>query len=251
MANDFLLCVGGAYYTEESFKAEAARLGVSRRVRGIPEGLVPGESRVYCVFGAERTGYRCTCTSTENEAQLRCGGHCTVDKDSTPRVSICEQCGTSYPATKPANPGRVVGYFVPDVAEVVLKVTEERAREILNLSHSWLHTTWEESDDTMRARVRITGEVSKEILDGLRAEGGVLMEAADIFAAARPGEVEVVFVVREARRGCGYRHHRGAYIVRTNRESPFVEINPPPPYEGEHFRSLHRLSEEEMIHYHF
>ena len=46
---DFLVWVGGASYSRESFIKEAKHMGACRRVPFLPEGVVRGESRVFLV----------------------------------------------------------------------------------------------------------------------------------------------------------------------------------------------------------
>ena len=58
---DFVLWVGGYAYSRESFEKEAERLGVCRRVKGFPSGLVVGKSRVFLVSDMaqeDREAYR-------------------------------------------------------------------------------------------------------------------------------------------------------------------------------------------------
>jgi len=46
---DFLVWVGGASYSRESYIKEAKHMGACRRVPFVPEGLVRGDSRVFLV----------------------------------------------------------------------------------------------------------------------------------------------------------------------------------------------------------
>ena len=46
---DFLVWVGGASYSRESYVKEAKHMGACRRVPFVPEGLVRGDSRVFLV----------------------------------------------------------------------------------------------------------------------------------------------------------------------------------------------------------
>ncbi len=48
-AQDFMVWVGGTFYSRESFIDEARRMGVCRRVPFIPEGIVRGDSRVLLI----------------------------------------------------------------------------------------------------------------------------------------------------------------------------------------------------------
>lgn len=53
---DYLLFIGGNYYTKESFIEEAATLGISRRMPShrLPKGLICGKSRVFVAVGGKR-----------------------------------------------------------------------------------------------------------------------------------------------------------------------------------------------------
>lgn len=60
-AKDFLVWVGGASYSRESFVEEARRMGACRRVPFVPEGVVRGESRILLISDmtdADRERYK-------------------------------------------------------------------------------------------------------------------------------------------------------------------------------------------------
>jgi hypothetical protein len=82
---DFLHCVGEQFYpTPQAFSDEAAAYGISRRLRTVPESLVPGQSRVYLATGAGHDSLQRWCDNCAGSQDCpQCAGTGRVGKTLT------------------------------------------------------------------------------------------------------------------------------------------------------------------------
>lgn len=241
---DYLICIGSEFYTPDSFRGEAAHLGVSRRLAQIPKGLVPGQSRVYCCYEASRDGKprkckRCKTPIADTDAvgeQYKCRYKCSM-------------CGHMHDRTK-AKPGKILNYFIPDRLEIVLRASDQAVRTALTMANGLglLHADIVDTDDTLKATCTVTSENAKETVEALAKMAGVSCDADLIASAVTQHGTKVVLVAREHGRGCGARKHQGKYVMATStNKSPLIEIDPPITYTGQHFRGLKLMEASEQI----
>jgi hypothetical protein len=231
---DFGMCIGADNYGKDGagFKSEAQNLGISRRISQIPKGLIAGKSRVICVYGAGHNSFARKCVQ------------CAAKLEEP----TCGACGTVHPVTQ-RKLGEVRDYFVVDRIEVVLRVTEEAARNAVKMAHALgvFNAQLEEGPELLRAHCTLGAENVNEALEALKQMTGVELDADLIAPAITEHGAKIVLAAREPKRLCGFRHHGKTYAVTSNgtdkNTSPLIPIDPAMIYKGPHFRGLKRLSE--------
>lgn len=236
---DYVLCIGGCFYGDGEFAKEAKELGISRRVAQIPKGMVPGKSRVYCCYDAGRDSHpkKCDACNTPLAAE---------HLDDGANLVICPHCSKSF-TVKKHKPGKIKDYFIPDRIEVVLRISEDTARNAVKLATGLglFQAQLEESPETLRVRCAITGD-TKDAIAAIASMTGVAVDADLVAPALTATGAQVVCVAKEPKRGCGVRKHAGTYLVsNSTNKSPLVPISPPITYRGEHFRGLKTLCDSE------
>lgn len=239
---DFAHCIGDSFYKQSEFSEEASRLGISRRQARLPEGLIPGQSRILTVFRAGRDSIPRKCTFCEGKELVKAVGN------DGGVLGICRACGTQHPG-KNRDKGKVPYYFIPDAIEVVIRVSEQDARDIAHgfKALGLLDAKLEEGPEVLRVLAHVQGKNPQDTLECLRelqALAGTELKC-DVLAGvlALPG-ARVAVVAAESERGCGYRKTGGIYAVSGPSGSPLVAI-PSIVWDGPHFRGLRRLTEEE------
>lgn len=233
---DFINTVGGAFYTADSFIEEARRCGISRRLRNVPEGLLPGSSRVYCVTECGRDSAPRKCTQCDGRV-----GKPVRDANGIP-YATCTVCGARF-IGRVGSEGRIFGYFVPDRIEVVLRVTEEAVLDAVE-SYRLLgigEISLAHGGDTVRAIVRPHDTATAEVIDALQS-CGASPKAVTVAANLLGSGAQIALVGREPLRGCGRRVDGGIYAVGS---TPFVTLPPGAIYHGQFFRGFKRLSAAE------
>jgi len=237
----FLMCIGSAYYTKDEFEAEAKQQGISRRLSQIPKRLVPGKSKVFCIFGAGRDSIPKLCREATCREPL-------PRKNIQPGIDVaCAKCGALH-TPKVHKHGLIDNYFVPDQLEVVLRCSDQQARIAVQglAGIGVVNAKLVEDEATLKAELTLDSEGAREAASALASLTGVECDV-DLMAHAIKGGAKVVFVSRELSRGCGQRKHHGAYAVSSQspNQSPLQPIWPTINYISEHFRGLRELTEEE------
>lgn len=113
--SDFLMFVGRCYYTVESFVEEAKRLGVSKRVAGIPDGMKLGESRVFLAAEGPKGQIVCPCCMGHGEKP-----EFGLTTDPTQKCPFCKGRGHIRQHI-------VFGYFVPTRVDLIVRDEEADA----------------------------------------------------------------------------------------------------------------------------
>ena len=246
MPQNFLLCIGDCYYTPASFAAEAERLGVSRRIHHIPETLVPGESRIYLIFGAGHDSYPRKCKQlgcAENDVALT-----RFSEDDATQV-FCPDCGHIYEPRKRAS-GKITSYFSPTAIDIVVNITEDVARTAAHGAHELGQlsmATLEDDGERLRLMANVKDGASLELLKLLAERSGSTAKVDLLASAFAHQSARVVGVVHEPKRGCGFRK-LGTYLVAGQAGiSPLIDVAPPVSYDGPHFRGLKKLSDSESM----
>jgi len=243
---DYLHTIGASNYSPESFLAEARTQGISRRLAQVPANLTVGQSRVYCLFGAGRDSAIKGCPSCSAKLPPPARG-----SDGIPRT-LCpnRECLSVYEG-KLASKGSILGFFVPEAIEVVVRVTESEARAMVEGYVGLLQLTGEASevklvDEPGRLLVQLTASTGAE-MDLAKAISQMAGASVNADLTARvlglPGS-RIVAVVSEPDRGCGRRHSGAIYSICGPSATPFVEIAPVI-YDGQHFRGVKELTEDE------
>jgi rubrerythrin len=112
----YLMWVGRKFYTPEEFSAEAARMGVSKRIAFIPDGLVLGETRVL----------------------LAHPDACSV----TRLVWRCSECGDYFEAPEPIDEGDLSRWKDSAVDSVqVFSAASQGAEPSILYDPAWYRTT--------------------------------------------------------------------------------------------------------------
>ena len=231
---DAAVCVGGNYYPEDSFRAEAKRLGVSRRVPPQQLGtyIVPGQSRVLLIFGATKDSFPKKCR------------HCGHTPLESPQCQICAHVHH----VRHHNLAHIPCYFVPDAIEVVLRLdgTSAEKAAAMAISFGLVQAHLESTDQVLRLRAHVTSESAAQAIAALASsDAGLKPEMVDILGncALAPG-AQVVGVVHEPARDCGDRR-AGVYLAASATTSPLIDLPLPATYSGQHFQCLRRLSPDE------
>lgn len=251
---DFVLTIGGEFYSRESFLAEAATMGISRRLRSIPKDLKVGESRVYLAFGCGR-----------DSAPRKCDGEMVVagktvpcdnvklpmpaENDAGELVCVCPVCDKSHDVRKRPM-GEISHYFTPQAVDVVIRISDARARELAVAYKGLgvLDAELEETPDVLRVACTIT-EGNSEVLEILSEFAGVEISGDVQAAAIQTTNSRIMMVAKEPNRGCGQRKTGGQYLVAqvTNGQAPVTELDPVVLYDAPHFRGIRELAADDAV----
>ncbi len=238
-STDFVHTVGREHYSRADFLNEAKNLGISRRVGRLPDGLIPGSSRVYLVFDASRDSAPRKC--------VRCG-HKPMPKPVRNAaglpVATCDQCGETHEG-KTFLAGNITHFFTPNAIEVVVKVDDAKARELAEVYQALGILNPTSVVDTPEQLTMSVSLFESTVGDTLRVleEHGAKLDATAL-AGIIGHQGTVAIVGHEPKRGCGYRHHGGLY-VKGSTVSPITELAVPIGYTKPHFRGLRQLTEVE------
>jgi hypothetical protein len=254
---DYFHLMGEAMgYTPEATARESKAMGISRLVGSIPNHLVPGSSKVYLIYGAQKDSLPRNCPW--------CGGE--VDrpmydpKDPNPQpLPESIKCTNRYPGkgktwvtcnkdifTRRAQPGKIVHDSVPDRIELFIRSTDEKVRAAAELAAALgrdgpVTAELEEGAETFRARFSArTGtfdERAVKQLQSLARKAGASAEVKLIMDALGKGE-QVVIASRENRRICGFRKHARKYIIGSPKKSSLKALPEPVEFSGQAFRGL-------------
>lgn len=243
-AKDFLLCIGTEFYTPESFRAEAANQGISRRIPRVPTDLIPGESRIYLAFGAGKDSVPRKCS--ECGLDLPPVSKALKLNGVTPIIQ-CDAC-KSWSVGKGRKAGVVSAYFVPEAVEVVFKLDDQGVRDVASsmLGLGFIKDAKvDDADGTFRVHAIAREGFELNAVAELAALSGAEVKV-DVLAGvlALPG-ARIAGVASEPKRGCGFRKTGGVYIVGGPTVSPLIEITPPIPFTGQHFRGISALEDEQ------
>ena len=113
--SDFLMFVGSSFYTVASFVEEARRLGVSKRIATIPDGMNMGQSRVFLAAEGPKGQVRCP----------RCMGH-----GEKPEFGLKTDPDEPCPWCKGKGTVRqnvIFGYFIPTRIDLIVRDDEAAA----------------------------------------------------------------------------------------------------------------------------
>jgi hypothetical protein len=233
---DLITCIGDGTYPGDKFIEEAASLGISRRGQPrMPEGIIYGQTRVWCVFESEHDSHLKLCPVCEKKLPK-------VEPPYPDEIE-CPGCHLKHQVTR-AKAGKVRGYFVPDAMELVLRTTDQEAEDALAL----FETLGVAKVVRTGGKVRVT-LVRPDLADAITCLKGV-SDAATILKAHMTrivnGQTQIVLVTNEADRGCGQRKHGGVYLTSpTGSQSPFVPVPDGIEFDAQSFRGFKMLPEFE------
>jgi hypothetical protein len=259
---DYLHLMGEAMgYTPEATAAESKAMGISRLVGSIPNNLVPGSSKVYLIYGAQKDSIPVNCPW--------CGGPVARPyydpKDPQPLPESIK-CTNRYPGkgrtwvtcnkdiqTRRAAAGKIVHYFVPDRIELFIKSTDAGVKAAVELAavlgrDGPVQAELEEGADVFRARFTAKAgtfdERAVKQLQRLAAKAGAGAEVKLIMDALGKGE-QVVIASRESKRICGFRKHARKYIIGSPKKSSLKTLPEPVEFSGQAFRGMMTVPELE------